>query len=208
MGAVSNEKTRIAAVIPAAGASSRFEGGNKLLHALGDSTVIESVLSRASRCGLSEIIVVTGSEADRVRALATPFGARCAFSERHTAGMGRSIAVGVASAPDSIDGFLIWPGDMPFISDTAVLAVLAAFERERIVVPTFASRRGHPVLFPALFRTELEALDTDRGARSVLSRHADAVLELPVDDAGIHHDIDTEAQLRAGADRPNLERRP
>jgi len=195
------EITRIACVIPAAGASSRFEGGNKLLHPLGDSTVIGSVLSRASRCGFSEIVVVTGSEADRVKSVAEPFGARCAFNERYEGGMGGSIATGVSSAGASTDGFLIWPGDMPFISKHTVRAVLEAFDLERIVVPTCAARRGHPVLFPARFRAELEALTSDRGARSVLSRDADAVLERPVDDPGIHHDIDTEAQLRASMNR-------
>jgi molybdenum cofactor cytidylyltransferase len=56
-------------------------------------------------------------------------------------------------------------------------------------------RRGHPVGFGSTLRHALLALRGDAGARLVVSHHHDAMVPVPVDDAGIFMDIDTPQQL-------------
>jgi molybdenum cofactor cytidylyltransferase len=186
------------AVVPAAGASRRFGSGNKLLQRLAGRTVIERVVESAARCGPDCIVVVTGEAHDEVKKLSAPFGAACVFNAEHHRGMGRSIALGVAAAAERAESgsaFVIWPGDMPWIAPETVNAVVSAEVPGRIVIPVYAGRRGHPVFFSATFATELMRLDGDRGARSVIERHPESVIELAVEDAAIHRDVDTKEDL-------------
>jgi molybdenum cofactor cytidylyltransferase len=44
-------------------------------------------------------------------------------------------------------------------------------------------------------------LEGDVGARALLERHRDEVLQVPVDDPGIHVDVDTAAMLEAARRR-------
>jgi molybdenum cofactor cytidylyltransferase len=66
------------------------------------------------------------------------------------------------------------------------------------VLPTYHSSRGHPVGFAAKFRSELEKLQGDEGARSIVKGHHDKVLAFECDDPGILVDIDTQADLTSG----------
>jgi molybdenum cofactor cytidylyltransferase len=69
----------------------------------------------------------------------------------------------------------------------------------RIVVPVFRRRQGHPVHFGESFRRELAQLEGDFGARAILDRHPEAVTEVEVDDQGVIVDVDTEADLTSVA---------
>ena len=59
-----------------------------------------------------------------------------------------------------------------------------------IVVPELDGSAGHPVGFSREFFAELIALQGDRGARSVIDAHPDAVQRVAVDDPGVLTDID------------------
>jgi molybdenum cofactor cytidylyltransferase len=60
----------------------------------------------------------------------------------------------------------------------------------RIVVPMHSDTPGHPVGFSREFFAELIALTGDRGARSVIDAHREAVRTIGVDDPGVVTDID------------------
>ena len=112
-------------------------------------------------------------------------------------GMGASLAAAVAASP-AASGWIVALGDMPSIRVSTIGAVKEALENgARIAAPvhcvTFA--RGHPVGFAAALRDEILALQGDEGARSILARHADGLVAVPVDDAGIFVDIDKPEDL-------------
>jgi molybdenum cofactor cytidylyltransferase len=194
-------RTPWSVIVPAAGASTRFGASNKLLQPLGASTVIEHVVTSVSALAPDCVVVVTGEAHDDIERLAAPLGAVCVFNPEHRRGMGRSIALGVEAASGLVASdaaYLIWPGDMPWIDSDSVQAVVSAGESGRIVIPVHGGRRGHPVLFSAQFRGELLCLDGERGARSVIEQHPDCIVELPVEDAAIHRDVDTVEDLGGG----------
>ena len=70
-------------------------------------------------------------------------------------------------------------------------AAFAADPDRAICVPVFERKRGHPVLWPARYFPEIERLRGDVGARALLDRHADALVLVPVGDAGVLRDVDT-----------------
>lgn len=198
---------RLAAVVLAAGRSSRMGAANKLLLPFGDGCVLDAVLRAVTASGFAEIVVVTGAEADAVGGVARKHGARPVHNVRFAEGMGGSLAIGVAACAPA-DGYAVFLGDAPLVTPASIRLLITAFARRPAdpthpagVVPTFNGRRGHPVLFAHALRRELGALTGDEGARGVLARHAAAVVEVPVDDDGILVDVDTPGAYSAALAR-------
>ena len=63
MGRARPDRARIAAVVLAAGAGSRF-GGGKLLAPLEGRPILQHVLERLEGAGLDDVVVVVGDDAD------------------------------------------------------------------------------------------------------------------------------------------------
>jgi CTP:molybdopterin cytidylyltransferase MocA len=67
----------------------------------------------------------------------------------------------------------------------------------RIVLPTYKSKRGHPVIFGSALLPELLAAPIDQGARAVVWAHTDEIVEVPTTEAGCVMNVnDTEAFQR------------
>jgi molybdenum cofactor cytidylyltransferase len=91
--------------------------------------------------------------------------------------------------------------DMPFIRQETIGSLVRHFRHSKkpapIVFPQWGSAkvRGHPVIFHHDYRAELEALQGEKGASSILLRHHDALDPLEVEDSGVLSDIDRPADL-------------
>jgi len=92
-------------------------------------------------------------------------------------------------------GILVWPVDLPHVRVSTVERVMEAHRRSGapVVVPTFAERRGHPVIWgSALFGELLEnAVATREGARVVLHAHEREIVTVPVDDPAVVDQVNT-----------------
>jgi CTP:molybdopterin cytidylyltransferase MocA len=90
---------------------------------------------------------------------------------------------------------LAWPVDLPHVRVSTVERVMEAYRRTAapVVVPTFAERRGHPVIWgAALFGELLEhAAATREGARAVLHDHEKELVSVPVDDPAVIDQMNT-----------------
>ena len=72
--------------------------------------------------------------------------------------------------------------------------MIAEHERHalnRILVPLFSDRRGHPTLIPWSHVAEIRALPAGQGIDSYLRTQRTNTLEVQVDDAGVLNDLDT-----------------
>jgi molybdenum cofactor cytidylyltransferase len=66
-----------------------------------------------------------------------------------------------------------------------------------IAVPTYKGKRGHPVILATKYKAELLGLKGDIGAREIISRHPDDVLEVAVASESVITDIDTQEDYTA-----------
>jgi molybdenum cofactor cytidylyltransferase len=184
-------------VVLAAGQGSRFSAppagpAHKLEQGLGASTVLGTTLGHviASACPL---VVVTTA---RLVPLASTLVARrdlvVVSDAEARRGVGHSIAAGVAERP-AANGWLVLPGDMPMIRESSILAVADALQEHPVVFSQYRGRRGHPVGFASELFSELIALEGDEGARRIVARYP--AHGVPVDDAGVLIDIDTQDDL-------------
>lgn len=172
----------VAAIVLAAGSSSRFREGNKLLSDFGGEPLIRRVVSTVLKAGLPDVLVVLGHQAPSILMALDGLPIRHVENREHREGMGSSIAAGVSSATGA-SGFLIVPGDMPWLSVDTLKQIIERFGEghpERIVAPRASGRQGNPVLFGSAYLEKLCAWSGNRGARGVLEAHRGEVVWVEV----------------------------
>jgi molybdenum cofactor cytidylyltransferase len=194
---------RVAAIVLAAGRSSRMAPCNKLLEIVEGKPIIAHVANAASRSAASPMIVVTGLEAERIEEALRSLRVTIIHNADYAKGLSTSLRTGLGALPQDIDGALILLGDMPGIKTGDLDALIAAFkDRQSICVPARQGRRGNPVLWGAAYFAEMMRVTGDLGAKPLMAKYPDDVVEVPVDSDGIFADIDTPSDLaRLKADR-------
>jgi molybdenum cofactor cytidylyltransferase len=189
---------RIAALVLAAGQSSRM-GANKLRLSIDGKPVLHHVVDTISASGLTKIVMVLGHEAEDVRALFGETDIQFVLNEHYRQGLSTSLQCGIASLPPTIDGAMIFLGDMPDVDAALVKRMVAAFDpsaMRAIVVPRREGRRGHPILWGRqFFRTLIENTAGDTGGRHLIGQNSVWVAEIDVDHDGIFTDLDTPEDL-------------
>ncbi|HHX42856.1 MAG TPA: nucleotidyltransferase family protein [Chloroflexi bacterium] len=169
----------------AAGSSTRF-GAPKLVQPLGDRTVIEQTLQGMAPC-ICRAIVVIGPHDRRLRALlARHARVRCVVNSG-ASDMFRSVQVGLAAT--SAQRVFLIPGDIPLVGVAVYRALLAA--SAPVAIPTHGGRKGHPVLLHRDVVRAALAAPAETTLRDVITQWRWE--PVPVDDAAILWDIDTQA---------------
>ncbi len=189
---------RIAAVVLAAGRSTRAGDVNKLTALIDGVPMVACAVARIRSSRADPVIVVTGHQAEAVRAALAEAGVTFTDNPDYARGMATSIAAGIKALPDGLDGALICLGDMPGIEAAEIDRLVAAFDPSggaAICIPVAGGRRGNPVLFAARFFNELKALEGDSGAKAVIAAHADMVAEVPMEGSGTLIDLDTQEAI-------------
>ena len=194
----------ITAIVLAAGLSRRM-GRFKLLLPWGVRTVIGQVVAALEEAGVGQIVVVTGNRAGEVAAALAGTPARPVFNPGYETGeMLSSIQAGLrelsqASEQRRPTAALLCLGDQPHMEAATVRAVLAAGEAdgwERIVIPSYRMRAGHPILLPGwLWPEVLGCIGT---LRDVMVAHRDRTRYLVVDTPTVLADLDTPEDYAAG----------
>jgi molybdenum cofactor cytidylyltransferase len=192
---------RIAAVVMAAGRSSRMAPANKLLTDIEGRVMVQRAVDAALASQASPVIVVTGHDGARVREALAGRDVRFIDNPDYAAGLSTSLRAGLAALDGmNLDGAVFLLGDMPLVTPAHIDRLIAAFnptEGRAICVPSHRGKRGNPVLWASRFFPEMRALDGDQGARSLFRQHADLVCEVDMEDDGVLVDIDTPEALTA-----------
>jgi molybdenum cofactor cytidylyltransferase len=190
----------VTAIVLAAGRSTRMGGPNKLLAELGGKKLVRIVTEQALASKASEVIVVTGHQAELVENSLQGLKVKFVRNPDFAGGLASSVKAGIAAVPAGADGAVICLGDMPLIDAQLIDRLIETFAPDRgnlIAVPVSDGRRGNPVLWSRRFFGELMTLDGDVGARHLIAKHAEAVAEVPVEGFGAFLDIDTPQALEA-----------
>jgi molybdenum cofactor cytidylyltransferase len=199
---VSRWLPRIAAVILAAGRSTRMGPENKLLADLNGKPIVRWVAEAALASQARPVLAVVGHEAAEVKAALASLDARLVDNLDYATGLASSLRAGIRALPEAIDGALVLLGDMPRIAAAHLDQLIAASASGKIAVPVHEGRSGNPVLWPARYFPELLALQGDAGAKRLLATHAADVHEVDLGTDGIFVDIDTPDALAQERENP------
>jgi len=186
---------RVAAVVLAAGAGSRF-GGGKLLAPVEGRPILQHVLDRIAESGVDEVIVVLGADAAEVERTLDWRGERRVRNPEPSRGLSSSLQVGVAALDDDVEAAMIVLGDQPLLPARAVRALLDAEVDggTPIVVPVYGDNAGrNPVLLGREAFGLVEEATGDRGLGPLLAAHPELVREIPIRVEGGNPDVDTRA---------------
>jgi molybdenum cofactor cytidylyltransferase len=187
-----------AAVVLAAGRSSRMEGTNKLLEEVGGVPMVRRVAQAAAGSRADPVVVVTGHQSERVREALEGLPVTLVHNPDYADGLSTSLRAGLSALPGESDAALILLGDMPFIRPEDCDRVLAGLSEEGalVAISTADGRRGNPVAWSSRLFPELRATEGDAGGRTLMSRYADNVVNVEIGEAA-STDADTPAALEA-----------
>ena len=159
---------KFAAVVLAAGASSRF-GKPKQLLKVGEDTLVQRASKLAKKAGCSPVVVVLGAHQEAIAALEFPEGVVLVSHPDWKEGMGRSLAKGVKAIVDcEVDGVFVLLVDQPGVTEETLAAMKVAFSQEE---KTIVRCEHEGVLMPpALFAKRLAQLTGESGGSEVIRR--------------------------------------
>ncbi|MCT4373117.1 nucleotidyltransferase family protein [Yangia mangrovi] len=184
----------IAVLIPAAGASSRMRGADKLLKQVGGRALLRRQAEEALRAVNHVTVTLPDHDHPRAAALAGLPVQLVAVPDA-SLGMSASLRRGVGMLPRGIDALIVLPADMPELTSEDILMLVQGFRA--MPQPTLQQgcaedgTPGHPVLFPADCFSAIQMLDGDEGARSVLAANRNRLRRVTLPGRRALIDLDT-----------------
>lgn len=199
----------VAAIVLAAGLSTRMGQPKVLLPWTKNATILEHIIMQLILARVDHITVVTGNRAGEVHRLATKRGVETVHNPDYADGeLISSLQAGLKSLPKNTAAALVVLGDQPRIQPRVVNQVAMAYAegKGRLVAPTYRGERGHPILIDRRYWPELLALPPGGTPRQVINQYKDEMALVPVDTDSVLQDVDTpedyrQARWKAGLDK-------
>jgi len=183
----------IAGIILAAGASQRM-GEPKALLNIGNETFLQRIVRMLHSARVTTNVIVLGAHYDQVVPALGWFDGKVIKNSEWKNGQLSSLLTGIDSfRNDTLHGFFVCPIDHPLLVQSTLVELLQGFwkSNKNIIVPTFHGKRGHPVIFGVSMVDALRSASLQEGAKAVVRKYTDEVLEIPVNNDGILQNIDT-----------------
>jgi molybdenum cofactor cytidylyltransferase len=189
---------RVAAVVLAAGGSTRF-GKSKQLAAFRGETFVRHIVAATVEAGCAPVVVVVGEDAAQITLELNGLAASIAMHPQWSIGLGSSIGVGVKHVIDSAaepDAAILLACDQPFVSAATLrqLIQLRLTSGKPIVASAYAATLGIPALFDRSCFPDLLQLKGDSGAKGIILSRQHNVAPFYFPAAAI--DIDTAADYQ------------
>lgn len=193
MTAIDNEKSSIAIMILAAGASTRMGTPKQLLFYQGRS-FLQYITEIAIASVCQPVVVVLGANAEQIHPQIKQLPVRVVKNSDWGCGMSTSIKSGIEllnNLPQKIEAVVITLCDQPFVSPQIINQLVDTYysTKKPIIACEYGDTLGVPALFSQTFFSELAALKETSGAKKVINNNLNEVFFIPFPLGDI--DIDT-----------------
>ena len=175
-------------------------GPNKLLAEIAGRPLLRIVVEEVLASRARPIVVVTGHQRERVEAALHCLPVKFVHNPNFADGLGTSLKAGIAALPAEVDGAIVCLGDMPQVDAALIDRLIGALDPDKgamIAVPTIDGKRGNPVVWSRRFFPDLMTVEGDVGARYLIGRYPEAVVEVPLLGTAALTDVDTPEALQA-----------
>jgi len=181
-----------AILLPAAGASRRMRGADKLLEWLGNAPLLRVIAERALSASAHVAVTLPPNAQARAQAL-DGLPVQMLPVPDAAEGMAASLRAGAEWAMGlPADALMIALPDMPDVTAADMKALIAAQARrpdQPLRARTAAGVAGHPTLLPRALLPRVMGMQGDTGARALLRTHPPRLFTLAGDRAAT--DLDT-----------------
>ncbi len=193
---------RVIGVVLAAGLSRRM-GHLKALLPFAEHTVIEQVLHPLLEADLAGVAVVLGHQAENISRVIESLPVQRLYNPDYRHGMTTSVQTALRMIDPVPDAYLLALVDQPQIGLRPIQQLLTAFDQagKGIIIPTYAGKRGHPIIVASRYRHDVLALGPDQGLNVVTRGHPDDTLQIPLDNDDILRDMDYQTDYEAERQR-------
>lgn len=142
----------LAIVIIAAGKGTRMRSPlAKVLHPLAGRPLLTYVLDVATTLAPQHLVVVVGHQADAVRAVCAPYGARCVLQEPQL-GTGHAVAQTESVLARFSGDVLVLYGDVPLIQPSTTQALWDEHRRQQAAVTVLTASLDQPTGYGRIVR--------------------------------------------------------
>ncbi|AVH69493.1 nucleotidyltransferase family protein [Nostoc sp. 'Lobaria pulmonaria (5183) cyanobiont'] len=193
MTTIDNEKSTIAIMILAAGASTRMGTPKQLLLYQGRS-LLQYITEMAIASVCQPVVVVLGANAEQIHPQIEQLPVRVVKNLDWACGMSASIKSGIEflnNFPQKIEAVVITLCDQPFVTHQLINQLIDAYysTKKPIIACEYGDTLGVPALFNQTFFSELATLKETSGAKRVINNNLNEVFSIPFPLGNI--DIDT-----------------
>ena len=168
----------------------------KQLLPLGDRPVLRHTIDSLRQAGVTEMVVVCGADAERYETALADSGARLVQNDSAESEMADSVRMGLRQiVPAAYSAILVCLADHPLVRPETCTALISRHHQSpnRIVIPTFQGRRGHPTLFPTAI---IDDIFRKTSLRDIVHQDPARLLMVEVVDEGVVLDMDAEHDYR------------
>jgi molybdenum cofactor cytidylyltransferase len=173
----------VSGLVLAAGASTRL-GQPKQLLPFGTTTLLGRVVAEAGAASaLDEVVVVIGGAATEVRRRVDLAGAKVVENPEFVQGCSSSYRTGLGALDPRAQAVAVLLGDQPGVDRAVIDTVVDEWRQtqERIMLASYKTREGHPLVFARALFDQLVALRGDKAAWKIVDAHRDWIRSVPVD---------------------------
>ena len=180
----------VAAIILAAGGSSRLRRPKQLVAWHGES-LVRRAFRAAAEAGCNPVVVVVGENSEAIRAELKSTSAVVVENPQWQRGLGTSIRRGLETIADRVDAAALLTCDQPLVDAKVIISLLSTRETtgKPIVASRYAGTLGVPALFGRSCFQSLLALPDNSGAKSLIEERAPEVASIEFEEGTV--DIDT-----------------
>lgn len=197
---------KIAAVVLAAGASTRM-GQNKMLLELAGESVLRRAVRAARVAGLAPVLVVTGHQSERVAAEIEDLDCTLVHNPDHETGIHTSVRAGVAHLPEDVAATIVMLADMPFVTATMLEEMVALYHAgdAPLLISQYGVINAPPMLYDRALFAELAVMQR-RCGKEVIDRHREEAAVAHWPETALA-DLDTPEDYRRISERLEAESR-
>jgi 4-nitrophenyl phosphatase len=182
----------VAAIVLAAGASTRFGQPKALLNWRGKpliAHIADVVLASPAR----PVMLVLGADAEQVRLALGNRPVQIVVNPNWREGMSTSVRAGLAALSFDVAAALFVLGDQPNITPDLLATLIIRFRETSapIIEPRYGDQPGNPRLFAREMFAELAQITGDRGGRPLVNKYAGRLVAIQVNEPDMLEDIDT-----------------
>lgn len=179
----------IGAVIVAAGKPSGT-GEVQPIMKMGSISIAQRIVATLQQAGIDRIAVVTGQDAEELEHDLSNLGLVFLHNDNYACtGVLSSVQIGLAYLKDKCSRVLLVPVDAPLFTASTVRKLMES--RGPVVSPVYNGHTGHPMIVDSSVIDSFLSDPGDGDWSDTISRVASDMTVIPVEDAGILYDAET-----------------